>query len=111
MRQSKHSDLGKKWAETERNDEKTILSVNLYQVSVVMRTPILNSVLSTVLVFLVPVSSFNLEPRIAIVKTGPPGSYFGYSVAQHQIVDRNSLDSVGLVGAPRDNSTQPGTER
>ena len=111
MRQSKHSDLGKKWAETEGNDEKTILSVNLYQVSVVMRTPILSSVLSAVLVFLVPVSSFNLEPRIAIVKTGPPGSYFGYSVAQHQIVDRNSLDSVGLVGAPRDNSTQPGTER
>ena len=54
---------------------------------------------------------FNLEPRIAIVKTGPPGSYFGYSVAQHQIVDRNSLDSIALVGAPRDNSSQPGTVR
>ena len=61
---------------------------------------------------LVPaVLCFNLEPRIAIVKTGPPGSYFGYSVAQHQIVDRNSLDSIALVGAPKDNSSQPGTQR
>ena len=54
---------------------------------------------------------FNLEPRIAIVKTGPPGSYFGYSVAQHQIVERDSLNSIALVGAPKDNSSQPGTER
>lgn len=55
--------------------------------------------------------AFNLEPRIAIVKRGPVGSYFGYSVAQHQIVDRISLKSVALVGAPRDNSSQPGTQR
>ena len=109
MRQSKQSDLSKKWAETERNDEKTLL--DLYQVSVIMRTPILSSVLATLLLLLAPVSSFNLEPRIAIVKTGPPGSYFGYSVAQHQIVDRNSLNSIALVGAPKDNSSQPGTER
>ena len=57
------------------------------------------------------VSAFNLEPQIAIIKRGQPGSYFGYSVAQHQIVDRNSLDSIALVGAPKDNSSQPGTER
>ena len=31
------------------------------------------------------VMAFNLEPRIAIVKEGPKGSYFGYSVAQHQV--------------------------
>lgn len=74
-----------------------------------MRTPIQRAAL---LALLVPsVLCFNLEPRIAIVKTGPPGSYFGYSVAQHQIVDRNSLNSIALVGAPRDNSSQPGTER
>jgi len=30
--------------------------------------------------------AFNLEPRLAVVKRGRPGSYFGYSVAQHQIV-------------------------
>ena len=71
-----------------------------------MRTPLL---LVTVLV--PAVLCFNLEPRIAIVKTGPVGSYFGYSVAQHQIVERDSLNSIALVGAPKDNSSQPGTER
>ena len=30
--------------------------------------------------------AFNLESRIAIVKDGPEGSYFGYSVAQHQVI-------------------------
>ena len=73
--------------------------------SVIMRTPLLWLLLATA------VTCFNLEPRIAIVKTGRPGSYFGYSVAQHQIVDRDSLNSIALVGAPRDNSSQPGTER
>lgn len=52
------------------------------------------------------VSSFNLEPRLAIVKEGTAGTYFGYSVAQHQIRSgpdrrRGSWDSVLLVGAPR----------
>ena len=67
---------------------------------------------SLALMILTPaVISFNLEPRIAIVKRGPPGSYFGYSVAQHQVVERSSLKSVALIGAPRDNSSQPGTTR
>ena len=57
------------------------------------------------------VSAFNLEPQIAIIKRGQPGSYFGYSVAQHQILDRDQLASVALVGAPADNSSQPGTLR
>ncbi|GIX98609.1 hypothetical protein CEXT_280601 [Caerostris extrusa] len=30
---------------------------------------------------------FNLETRLPIIKDGPEGSYFGYSVAQHQIID------------------------
>lgn len=30
---------------------------------------------------------FNLEPRIPVAKRGMPGSYFGYSVAQHQSID------------------------
>ena len=38
------------------------------------------------------VSAFNLEPRIAIVKTGPKGSYFGYSVAQHQVGFQNFVN-------------------
>ena len=33
--------------------------------------------------------AFNLEPRIAILKEGLPGTYFGFSVAQHQIVTRD----------------------
>ena len=44
--------------------------------------------------------SFNLEPRIAIVKEGLPGTYFGFSVAQHQIISKDQIESVLLVGAP-----------
>lgn len=29
------------------------------------------------------VASFNLEPRIPVIKFGEPGSYFGFSVAEH----------------------------
>lgn len=29
--------------------------------------------------------TFNLEPRIAILKEGPKETYFGFSVAQHQV--------------------------
>ena len=34
------------------------------------------------------VAGFNLEPRLAVVKEGVPGSYFGFAVEQHQIVNR-----------------------
>ena len=44
-------------------------------------------------IFLLVIASttraFNLEPRIAILKEGLPGTYFGFSVAQHQIVTRD----------------------
>lgn len=73
-----------------------------------MRTSVITSL---VMIITPAVISFNLEPKIAIVKRGPAGSYFGYSVAQHQMVERSSLRSVALVGAPRDNSSQPGTTR
>ena len=33
-------------------------------------------------------SGFNLEPRLAVVKEGAKGSYFGFAVEQHQIVNR-----------------------
>ena len=47
--------------------------------------------------------AFNLEPRIALFKKGPKGSYFGLAVAPHQIlVDNNRIDSTLLVGAPLD---------
>jgi len=39
------------------------------------------------------VSTFNLESRIPVIKIGDvPGSYFGYSVAQHQTVDEITND-------------------
>ena len=43
-------------------------------------------------------TSFNLEPRIAIVKHGEPDSYFGFSVSLHQIVLYDRLESLLLVG-------------
>lgn len=44
--------------------------------------------LAMLLMVLIPrMGAFNLEPRIPVIKNGPtPGSYFGYSVAQHQSV-------------------------
>ena len=61
---------------------------------------------SSVMIFIwflfsfVAVWSFNLEPRLAIVKEGLPGTYFGFSVAQHQIISKDQIESVLLVGAP-----------
>ena len=47
--------------------------------------------LLVVLVLLVGGSSaFNLEARIPVIKEGMKGSYFGYSVAQHQARDNPS---------------------
>ena len=49
------------------------------------------------------VNGFNLEPRVALRKRGPTGSYFGLAVSSHQIlVDDHHLDSTLLVGAPLD---------
>ncbi|XP_015784876.1 integrin alpha-PS1-like [Tetranychus urticae] len=54
------------------------------------------------------ISSFNLDTRLPNIKIGPKGSYFGYSVAEH-LIDFDS--PVFLVGAPRGQSAQPGTNR
>lgn len=57
---------------------------------------------------------FNLDPRIPIIKSGGDltESFFGYSVAQHRIVRNAGLDRTRvLVGAPRDQNLQPGTNR
>lgn len=49
------------------------------------------------------VNGFNLEPRVALRKRGPTGSYFGLAVSSHQIlVDDHHIDSTLLVGAPLD---------
>ena len=62
------------------------------------------------LFFLTSTTAFNLEPRVAIVKEGKPGSFFGFSVAQHQIQQSNKIESTLLVGAPLDglSNLQPG---
>jgi len=64
--------------------------------------------------FLSVVLSFNLETRLPVIKRGTDGSYFGYSVAEHQSVDeiKNKVEqSWLLVGAPLDQNLQPGTNR
>ncbi|KAG7208526.1 hypothetical protein KM043_014745 [Ampulex compressa] len=60
------------------------------------------------------VHCFNLEPRIPIVKKGSIGSYFGYSVAEHQELPDDGIGkptSWMLVGAPIGKNIQPGTNR
>ena len=59
------------------------------------------------------VQSFNLDPRIPVIKTGGAhsDSYFGYSVAQHRTVKGSRGVPLILVGAPQDHNLQPGTRR
>ena len=66
------------------------------------RTPSIMVSILFILSFVSIVWSFNLEPRIAIVKEGLPGTYFGFSVAQHQIISKDRIESAMLVGAPLD---------
>lgn len=49
-------------------------------------------------------SGFNLDTRAPLVYYGPKSSLFGYSVALHR---DNNVDWL-LVGAPKDNTSQPG---
>ncbi|XP_026672705.1 integrin alpha-PS1 isoform X2 [Ceratina calcarata] len=60
------------------------------------------------------VHCFNLEPRIPVIKKGLNGSYFGYSVAEHQELSDDGSQkpkSWMLIGAPLDQNKQPGTNR
>ncbi|KAJ0176589.1 hypothetical protein K1T71_007768 [Dendrolimus kikuchii] len=57
-------------------------------------------------------NSFNLEPRIPVIKFGESGSYFGFSVAEHLTVSEDgSKTSWLLVGAPLGKNLQPNTTR
>ncbi|KPJ08494.1 hypothetical protein RR48_12247 [Papilio machaon] len=38
--------------------------------------------------------SFNLEPRIPVIKYGEKGSYFGFSVAEHLTINSTSGDKT-----------------
>ncbi|CAG9102488.1 unnamed protein product [Plutella xylostella] len=42
-------------------------------------------------------ASFNLEPRIPVIKFGRSGSYFGFSVAEHQTITDSSSTSCRLA--------------
>ncbi|XP_035439524.2 integrin alpha-PS1 isoform X1 [Spodoptera frugiperda] len=58
------------------------------------------------------VTSFNLEPRIPVIKFGEPGSYFGFSVAEHLTINGDGSNiSWLLVGAPLGQNLQPNTTR
>ncbi|XP_059166885.1 integrin alpha-PS1-like isoform X1 [Physella acuta] len=50
------------------------------------------------------ISGINLDARFSVIKKGKDNSYFGFSVAQHQILDGNNevLHNVLLVGAPKE---------
>lgn len=57
-----------------------------------------------------PVHSYNLDFQKALIKQGPKGSYFGYSVAQHATFEQQNVNSTFrahvLVGAPRAESSR-----
>lgn len=36
------------------------------------------------------VTTFNLEPRIPVLKFGDDGSYFGFSVAEHMTIENST---------------------
>lgn len=60
------------------------------------------------------VYTFNLEPRIPVIKRGLTGSYFGYSVAEHQEISDDVTEkpkSWMLIGAPLGQNRQPDTNR
>ncbi|XP_065345499.1 integrin alpha-PS1 isoform X2 [Cloeon dipterum] len=64
-----------------------------------------------------PAAPFNLETRLPLVKVGADGVYFGFSIAEHQIVEAvTNTSSVYngtwmLVGAPLDQNLQPNTSK
>lgn len=47
-------------------------------------------VLFVVTLIFLQVHCFNIEIRNPIVKKGDPGSYFGYSVAQHKSINNSN---------------------
>lgn len=56
-----------------------------------------------------PIQSYNLDSQKALIKHGPKGSYFGYSIAQHATYDPQtnaSFRSYVIVGAPKAESSR-----
>lgn len=69
--------------------------------------------LTVVILYQVELSlSFNLESRLPVIKRGSDGTYFGYSVAEHQSISEVTSQVENnwlLVGAPLGQNLQPGT--
>lgn len=59
---------------------------------------------------LVVVQTYNLDTQKALIKQGPKGSYFGYSIAQHTLFDPQNVNSTFrsyvIVGAPKADSSR-----
>jgi integrin alpha 7 len=73
-------------------------------------TGVVWSVLVQLFYFYAKTNAFNLDTHVPIVKQGRgSNSYFGFSVAQHQIYEytTGTTQHVFLVGAPKDNVTDP----
>ncbi|XP_012275249.1 integrin alpha-PS1 [Orussus abietinus] len=73
-----------------------------------------NLLLLSLSLFTFGANGFNLETRVPLVKRGREGSYFGYSVAEHQeVIEAGTVKSQSwmLVGAPLDQNRQPETNR
>jgi len=56
------------------------------------------------------VQTYNLDYQKALIKHGPKGSYFGYSIAQHATFDQQNVNSTFrsyvIVGAPKADSSR-----
>lgn len=72
------------------------------------------SVLLTIITYfntlLIVVQTYNLDVQKALLKNGPKGSYFGYSIAQHALFDQENINSTFrsyvIVGAPKADSSR-----
>lgn len=70
--------------------------------------------LTTIIIYLTTltllVQTYNLDYQKALIKHGPKGSYFGYSIAQHATFDQQNVNSTFksyvIVGAPKADSSR-----
>lgn len=77
-------------------------------------SPIYISSLITTIIYLTSltllVQTYNLDYQKALIKHGPKGSYFGYSIAQHATYDQQNVNSTFksyvIVGAPKADSSR-----
>jgi hypothetical protein len=73
--------------------EKLLIIMKMVSISqsIILLTLVLNLNLIQISV------GFNLETRLPLIKEGPRNSYFGYSVAEHLIIDENTRQTSEAV--------------